>query len=190
MKIDFNNIPNGCGKFSFVLRYMMNVVRTWLLVHLRYRWVKYNGFVRIMTPIVIGRFNIELGHNVQIGRYSEIITDVKLGNNVLLAGYVHLIGKYDHQFNTPGQFIWDSERGNNGTTIINDDVWIGTSSIIIGGVTIGEGAVIAAGSVVTKDIPSFEIWGGVPAKKIRDRFDNDKDRLIHEQFIKTQRNGI
>ena len=49
---------------------------------------------------------------------------------------------------------------------IGDEVWIGARSIILRGVEIGDGAVIAAGAVVTKSIPSREIWGGVPAKKI------------------------
>jgi acetyltransferase-like isoleucine patch superfamily enzyme len=54
---------------------------------------------------------------------------------------------------------------------IGSDVWIGARSIIIGGVEIGNGAVIAAGAVVTKDVPPYAIVGGVPAKIIRYRFD-------------------
>ncbi len=53
--------------------------------------------------------------------------------------------------------------------IIGDDVWIGYGAQIMSGVTIGRGAVVAAGAVVTKDIPPYEVWGGVPAKKIKER---------------------
>lgn len=53
--------------------------------------------------------------------------------------------------------------------IIEDEVWIGANVIVLQGVKIGTGAVVGAGSVVTKSIPSMEIWGGVPAKKISDR---------------------
>ena len=63
-------------------------------------------------------------------------------------------------------------------THIGNDVWIGAKSIVMDGVTIGDGAIIAAGSVVTKDVPPFAIVGGVPAKIIRFRFSQDIiDRL-------------
>lgn len=56
---------------------------------------------------------------------------------------------------------------------IGNDVWIGTNAIIMGGITIGNGAVIGAGAVVTKDVPPYAIVGGVPAKIIRYRFNNN-----------------
>ena len=52
--------------------------------------------------------------------------------------------------------------------ILENDVWIGTGVKILPGVTIGKGSVIAAGAVVTKDVPPYTLWGGVPAKKIKD----------------------
>ena len=53
--------------------------------------------------------------------------------------------------------------------VIGDRVWIGMNATVLGGVTIGEGAVVAAGSVVTKDVPPFTVVGGVPARPIKDR---------------------
>lgn len=53
--------------------------------------------------------------------------------------------------------------------VVEDDVWIGTGAIILGGVTIEKGAVIASGAVVTRSVPAYEIWGGVPAKKLKSR---------------------
>ena len=58
-------------------------------------------------------------------------------------------------------------------TTIGNDVWIGSKCMIKGGVTIGDGAIIGMGSVVTRDVPPYEIWGGNPAKCIRKRFDEE-----------------
>ena len=64
---------------------------------------------------------------------------------------------------------------------IHSDVWIGAGAIVLSGVTIGVGAVIGAGSVVTHDVPPYEIWAGNPAKKIRNRFD---EKVIND-LLKT-----
>ncbi len=63
---------------------------------------------------------------------------------------------------------------------IGNDVWIGTNAIVMDGVTISDGAIVAAGAVVTKDIPPYAIVGGVPAKIIRYRFEQDKiEKLLN-----------
>lgn len=64
--------------------------------------------------------------------------------------------------------------------IIGNDVWIGARVLIMGGVKIGDGAIIAAGSIVTKDVPPYAIVGGVPAKIIRYRFDEEIISLLKE----------
>ena len=69
--------------------------------------------------------------------------------------------------------------------IVGNDVWIGQNVTLNRGVKIGNGAVIAAFSVVTKSIPPFEIWGGNPAKKIKDRFSEEiKESLIKLEWWK------
>lgn len=68
--------------------------------------------------------------------------------------------------------------------IIEDDVWIGTRAIVLHGVTIGRGAVVAAGSVVTKSVPPYAIVGGVPARLIRFRWGVDTI-LDHEAHLYT-----
>lgn len=65
---------------------------------------------------------------------------------------------------------WD----NKGDIVIGNDVWIGYEAVILSGVTIGDGAVIGARAVVTKDVPPYTIVGGVPAKSIRKRFSEDR----------------
>lgn len=64
------------------------------------------------------------------------------------------------------------------TTEIGNDVWIGAHVLIIGGVRIGDGAIVAAGAVVTRDVPPYSIVGGVPAKKIRMRFSEDQIKFL------------
>ena len=75
--------------------------------------------------------------------------------------------------------MWEGTREKNGTTVVGDDVWIGSHAVILSGVRIGSGSIIAAGSVLTKDVPPCEIWGGNPACKIRDRFFSIEDRDAH-----------
>ena len=69
---------------------------------------------------------------------------------------------------------WD----NKGDIVIGNDVWIGYEAIIMSGVTIGDGAIIGTRAVVTKDVPPYSIVGGVPAKIIRRRFDDDTVRRL------------
>ncbi len=74
----------------------------------------------------------------------------------------------------------NSQLRKNGAVTIGNDVWIGASTIILPGVKIGDGAILAAGSVVTKDVYAYAIVGGVPAKLIKYRFDKD----IIDRFMK------
>ena len=69
---------------------------------------------------------------------------------------------------------WD----NKGDIVVGNDVWIGYEAVILAGVTVGDGAVIAARAVVTKDVPPYTIVGGVPAKPIRRRFPEDTIRRL------------
>lgn len=183
MKIDYANMPNGASKSSFALRYIFNILRTWYLFHIKYPWVKYEGFVRVMTNTSFAKMDIRIGHNVQFGQYCNVASNVYFGNYILMAGRVCFVGKNDHEFSQPGKYIWQGKRGSDGTTIVEDDVWIGHNATIIAGVRIGRGSIIAAGSVVNKDIPPCEIWGGVPAKKIRERFFLSEDKEKHLLFL-------
>ena len=79
-----------------------------------------------------------------------------------------------------------------GPVRIGDDVWVGYGAIILSGVQIGNGAIIAAGALVVKDVESYTIYGGVPAKKIKDRFETVAEKaehikLLSEEYIKKKR---
>lgn len=112
--------------------------------------------------------NIKIGHNFYMGNYCHLSSDCVIGNNVLFASFVSLVGG-DHKIDYTNDLIRDSGSDIFRTTYIEDNVWIGHGSIIMHGVKICTGAVVAAGSVVTKDIYQDEIWGGNPAKFIRKR---------------------
>ena len=94
---------------------------------------------------------------------------IRIGNDVLLApGTIiapanHALARRDLPIRLQG---FMPSRGG---VIVADDVWIGANSVLIDGANIGKGAVIAAGSVVTGTVPAYEIWGGVPARKLKDR---------------------
>jgi acetyltransferase-like isoleucine patch superfamily enzyme len=146
--------------------------------------VKYKGFVRVMKGTTFAKnMDIQIGDRVQFGLNCDITTNVHIGNNVLLASGVNIVGRRDHSFDEAGKTIWQCARGDNGLTIIEDDVWIGAHAIILSGVTVGKGSIVAAGSVVTKDIPPCEIWGGNPAKKLKDRFPSEEEKQKHLRFL-------
>lgn len=108
--------------------------------------------------------NISIGHDTIIGDHCFLDgrAPLKIGNHVGIASQV-LIYNDEHDINS-------SDYGNSfGPVEIGDYVFIGPRAIILPNIKIGKGAVIAAGAIVTKDVPDFEIWGGVPAKKISDR---------------------
>lgn len=183
-------MPNGASKRSFALRYIFNMIRSWYIFHVRYPWVKYHGFVRVMKGTRFAQnMDVVIGNNVQFGNDCNVSSNVHFGSNVLMAGNVQFVGKHDHTFSVPGVTIWDGERGDNGITVVEDDVWIGTSSIVISGVTIGKGSIVAAGSVVTCNIPPCEIWAGIPAKKIKDRFDSEADKRKHLEYLECLRSS-
>jgi acetyltransferase-like isoleucine patch superfamily enzyme len=121
---------------------------------------------------------------VYIGPNCTFYPNVKVGAYTMFANNVSVIGG-DHNYKNVGVPIIFSGRIEKGKTIIGKDCWIGSQVIIMRGVKIGDGAIIAAGSIVTKDVEPYCIYGGVPAKKIKDRFDSESDKLLHMQMIST-----
>ncbi|MCI9867455.1 acyltransferase [Rhizobium skierniewicense] len=115
----------------------------------------------------IVRGDIEFGANCSVNPYACISGKVRCGDGVRIASLVSIVG-FNHGFDDPDVPIYQQKHEMLGITI-GDDVWIGANAVILDGVTVGNGAVIAAGSVVVKDIPDMAIAGGVPAKVIRKR---------------------
>jgi acetyltransferase-like isoleucine patch superfamily enzyme len=111
--------------------------------------------------------------------------DIKIGSHVLVAGDVSFVGRNDHRFDVVGKTIWDSPRGIAQVTIVEDDVWIGYRAIVMSGVTIGRGSVIAAGAIVASDVPQYSIMAGVPAREMGKRFSDEEIRR-HEEILGSQ----
>ena len=110
-----------------------------------------------------------IGNNVDIGWMTTIAVGqrIKLGNNVRIAGRALLAGYPGHPLNAKDRAAGlpelDSQVGN---IVLEDDVWLATGVTITAGVHIGRGTIVAAGSVVTKNLPAGVLAGGVPAKVI------------------------
>ena len=179
LKIEFlmenkdSNIRVGRSLLVHKIRQPFNWIRTKLIFLFKANYIKEYGFVRIPFNIQIWSPNkdMQFGHRVQFGNRCVIQSDLKIGDNVLIAENVSFIGRNDHKYNIVGRTIWNSGRGVDKKTIIGNDIWIGHGAIVLAGVKIGDGALIAAGSVVIKDVLPYTIVAGNPAKFIKNRFD-------------------
>jgi acetyltransferase-like isoleucine patch superfamily enzyme len=115
----------------------------------------------------------------------------EIGSETIISFGVYIIGKNDHVIDSPGILVRNSPWINDGNrselqkVLIGRDVWIGAGSIILSGVEIGDGAIVAAGSVVTSDVESCTIVGGSPSRYIRDRFESSGDKESHLRYLRT-----
>jgi virginiamycin A acetyltransferase len=125
-------------------------------------------------PVTIGARSILSGtirivadrNPVSVGKFCSFAPDVSIWESL------HDASRLSSHF-IMGQFFgesWTRDIVSKGPIGLGSDVWIGTRSVVVSGVTVGDGAVIAAGSVVTRDIPPYAIAAGVPARVIRLRF--------------------
>ena len=167
------------------------------------------ALIRLLS--VRGR-NVVLGRDVHIGPFSIISSPRKLtigprsyigksctiqvsgsiGHGVLIANNVGIVGRLDHEYRIPGVLVRDGiwiETSEELATLpenqveIGDDVWIGFGSVVLSGVTIGEGAIIAAGSVVTKSVEPYSIAAGCPAREVGRRFDGNPEKIADHQVV-------
>ena len=109
--------------------------------------------------------DVVIGDHTRIGLHNTIIGPVEIGNNVNLAQGI-TVTALNHNFSDTNKRIDEQGVSTNPVTI-EDDVWIGANAVILPGVTIGEHCVVAAGAVVTKDVPPHSLVAGVPAKVIK-----------------------
>lgn len=104
-----------------------------------------------------------------VGRYCSVANNVSIGQGEHRLERVATSSKF---YDAPWETLTE------GDCVIESDVWIGVDAVVLRGVKIGVGAVIAANAVVTKDVPEFAVVGGVPARLIRYRFPEEKQKVI------------
>lgn len=109
--------------------------------------------------------DVIIGDHTRIGLHNTIIGPVTIGSHVNLAQGI-TITALNHNFDNPEKRI--DEQGVSTTPVfLGDDIWIGANAVVLPGVSIGNHSVVAAGAVVTKDVPPHSLVAGVPAKIIR-----------------------
>lgn len=114
---------------------------------------------------------LSIGENTSIGEFSDLRAGggiIEIGDNCLIAQYVSIVSTNHllHKDFLIAKNEWDTQKN---FIKIGNDVWIAAHSIILPGVTIGNGAVIAAGAVVTSSVDEYSIVAGIPAKEIKKR---------------------
>ena len=125
---------------------------------------------------------LSAAYDCEIGKFCSIARECYIGGASHPIEYVSTSGCFYLKNNFTGisynetDYKWHSE------TKIGNDVWLGFRVIVRGGINIGDGAIVGAGSVVTKDIGPYEIWAGNPARMIRKRFTDD----IIEELLKSE----
>lgn len=168
------------GKIYDCLFFFEKILRRLNLYILRPRFANY-GRNFIFDPRGLYSFdNIHVGNDVYIGPNCTLLAAdsfIRIGDKVMFGPGVYVIAG-NHRIDIPGRYMKDVGlhekllENDLGVTIC-EDVWIGANAVILDGVEIGRGSVIAAGSVVTKSVHPYSIIAGVPAKLIRYRWDAD-----------------
>ena len=154
----------------------------------RTAWVRFRSGLKHVHPTAYVHPTAEVRPDlvchewVLVSKGCLIMPGVTIGRYAMLAPNVSIVGA-DHLYDRPGVPIFFSGRPPNPATVIGPDVWLGTGVVVMQGTTIGRGAIVAANAVVTKDVPPYEIWGGVPARKIADRFGDPEARRIHDEML-------
>lgn len=140
----------------------------------------------LLGKIKTGSYTSLWGPNLDIHANNE--AGVEIGNFCSIARNVSF-QSFNHNFKKPTSYFigqnffkekWENEKVCKGNIVLENDVWVGAHSVVLGGVTIQNGAVVAANSVVTRDVPAFAIVAGSPAKIIGYRFEPHIIRQFQE----------
>lgn len=129
--------------------------------------IKFGNYNTIAFGAFVSPIELSTGNNVWIGNNCFLCGKVEIGNDVMIGPNVSIPGaEHNHEkIDLPMRKQGNTIKG----TIIGNDVWIGANAVILDGIKIGEGSIIAAGSVVTKDVEPYSMVAGVPAKLVKKR---------------------
>ena len=148
-----------------------------------------------MGTVVDATVGLTIGDDVYIGKGCTVECNGSIGSGVMLANRVGLIGRHDHDVSAVGRMVrhapWIGDADFDPAKkaerlVIEDDVWIGYGAIVLSGVTVHRGAVVAAGALVTRDVPPYAVVAGVPARLRGWRF-SDREIAQHETELYGQR---
>lgn len=182
MRLIFVFLSITCERFS-------NLFRSIIAKVYRYRFAQVGRSFSFDPFGVYSYENISVGDHVNLG-YRPIIlatrSKVIIGHHVMFGPEVTIRGG-NHRIDILGRYMADikdheKEPSNDLGVVIEDDVWVGTRAVILAGVRIGTGAVVAAGAVVTKSVPPYAIVGGNPARVIRMRW-SEADIEEHKRLL-------
>ena len=140
-----------------------------------------------LTEVTVGRYSYMgswcFSVNAEIGSFCSIADNCRIGGAAHELSYVSTSPVFTRGKNILKKNFAQLEHQKAPRTVIGHDVWLGAGCQIKSGVTVHTGAVIGMGSIVTHDVPPYEIWAGNPARKIRDRFDDDTaERLLSSKW--------
>lgn len=112
-------------------------------------------------------FHMIIGPNCSVNDCTMLYDNLTLGRGVRIGAHSLIIPE-NHTFATRAKFIYEQPCEFRGV-VFEDDVWVGSNVVVLDGVRIGKGAILAAGCVVTRDVPPYSIVGGVPARVLKER---------------------
>ena len=173
--------------FSVIFFFFFKAIRRILMIAFKPRFLSAGKNVLFNPFDSFSYGSITLGSDIYIGSgamFSATESQIRIGNKVMFGPRVTIMGG-DHNFSVVGRYMFDvkeKKAGDDLPVTVEDDVWVGAGAIILKGVLIGRGAVVAAGSIVTKDVEPYSIVAGTPAKKIGQRFSQEKI-FEHERIL-------
>ena len=137
--------------------------------------------------------SLVIGDDVYIGKHVTVEVDGVIGDGVAIANGVGIVGRSDHDIHQEGSTIraaaWVGDGCNHlsSHTVIGSDVWIGYGAIVLSGVQIGDSAIVAAGALVTKDVPANTVVAGIPARSVHKRF---TEAEFQRHWMKLELSGV